>query len=333
MAPLQNPQISSEIGDEPPHGAEVLRFRPKTSKVQIALRSQGKIWTPEFVQLRLVEAYDVLRRSPMRIGPKGAGNCWMQVVDIMEIDESLVRNARVDIEAHRRLKALRAEIEGIRAAKEQQQRERSDRAARNPAPTSVEVAKADEALHWCVRYLKKEPMQADALQLWAVCGAWSHSVAKALRDRMEQAQKLIQAHESYDDDDRREEQRRTDRHDKNIQAALRKRVVDIAPVVEVRQSAEDAAREARRAEVLAKVAAWANERLGGARDAAHADAIRANAQIKAEREVKAEAPLRKVKPADVMPGKCFTRTWLDAQRRLGAAAIAAGLNRDRVEVR
>ncbi len=294
----------------------------------------GKVWTPVLVQTRLVEGFDVLRRQPASIGPRGYAGYWPQMLDTLEIDPQLAAAARVDIEAFKELKARRLEIEGIKEARADQQREAANRNALSPRPTPIETSMAEEALGWPLRYLQDEPMQADALLLWSWCGAHDYSMARALRERVERAEELIQqryASGSFDVcDDRHEEKRREEQHDKRVAKELNERGKAVAPKVERRRSEEF---ERLQADIVAQAVGWANERLGSARDQQHADAIKANAAIGARRDIEAGAKKIRVRPQDVLPGKVFSRSWLDVMRHVGAAAIAAALTKDGVEVR
>lgn len=297
-----------------------------------------KAWSAVLVQVRMVEAFSVLARTPMKIGPRKLGNAWMATVDALEIEPDLVKAARVDIEAHHRLAALRAEMEGIRAAREQHQREQANRDATRPRPTAVEVALADEALHWPMKYLRHSPLHCDALQLWASASAWNFSMARMLRERAEMADSLVQQAISAAEDDGRNhrayEASLEERRDEIIEGRIRERVVDVDPKVERRQIDEDAKRAALRAEVMAKTIAWANDRIARARDPAHVAAIKGNARIRVNREMeRADAKPARVKREDVMPGRCFTKMVLNKHRKEAAAQIARALNKDRVEVR
>ncbi len=300
---------------------------------QLSVSPARQIWTSQRVFVRMVEMFDVLRRTPMRIGPKAYGSIWPTMADVLEVERDLIERAHVDYQAARILQARRRELEGIAEARLKQQREQADRLANRPVPAARETSMAEEAMWWPVRYLADRPLLADALNLWAFCSAYDFSMAGALRDRIETAQTLIRLQDSYDAEGRRDEQRREDRQDETIAAALRTRVVAVTPIVERRQSDEAYAKAALRAEIVAKAIAWANERLGTARDVSHAEAIKANAKIKVQREVKAAAAAARVRPEDVLPGRVFTRRCLDVSRKEAAAAIAAALSRDNVEVR
>jgi hypothetical protein len=142
------------------------------------------VWTPAQVQLRLVDAFGVLRRSPMMIGPHGYKTAWPAIVQEMP--------ALAELEEWTR---LRAEWE----------KEVEDRADR---PTSVEIEMAEEALGWGMRYLRDAPLLSDALHLYALCTAFRLNMARLLRKRCLRAAVLIKRRQK--DENRTRAARRLD---------------------------------------------------------------------------------------------------------------------------
>jgi hypothetical protein len=276
-------------------------------------------WTPERVQARLIEAYDVLRRLPGRLGPKAHGNAWPEFRSVAVYDEHELRDLlALDRMAYR---AAVAENEEVRQARVADQRAKADKPK---APEADEVSRAQEALGWALSHLRDAPLQADALGLWCLCTASCGNLEAILRQRRQIADDLVE--------DRRKEIRAEEKRDRAIMAELRKRTQRVDPLVERRQAAETEAMAALRQEVIAKAIAWANERLAGVLEPERAEAIKENARIKAERDLAAAKPERVTRQM-VWPGKNFTRRALDKHRKAGAAALAKALDREGIEVR
>jgi hypothetical protein len=124
-------------------------------------------WTPAQVQIRLVSAFGVLRRTSMTIGPKAFGSNWPAIVQETP--------ALAELEEWTRL----------RAEWEKDVEDRADR------PTSIEIEMAEEALGWGLRYLRDAPLLSDALHLHALCTAFRLNMAKLLRKRCLRAAVLI----------------------------------------------------------------------------------------------------------------------------------------------
>lgn len=148
-------------------------------------------WTPEYVVLRLVKAFDAVHRGVSRPGPKQFGSNWPSIVqnfeelvDWEEFDRSIAEGR--SWKAQRLVSDARREIEDqrIRDAEEAE-----DRPAR---PNSLDIDKADEAILWCARYLGADPLRADALQLHAFCIARNLKTAKVLRRRAVKADLLLE---------------------------------------------------------------------------------------------------------------------------------------------
>ena len=188
---------------------------------------------------------------------------------------------------------------------------------RRPQPTLDEYSRAEEALFWCFEYLQRYPMQADGLQLYCWCRAYGVSIARMLGARREVADRRIE-----------------EVTDNEIAASLHERNKVISPKVAVRQKTEEAMRKERRTALAREVAKWANARLAHAREPQQRANIKANAKIRFEREIKRlDAAAIRVTRQDVMPGRVFTKRWLDVCRKQAAARISDELNKARVRVR
>ena len=228
-------------------------------------------WTPEYIQERLLRAFDVLKRMPGRVGPSSTSHAWPAM--IREFHELVDRQTREQME--------KDAAEVIRKKGER--------------PSATEIQLADEALAWCARYLANDPCLADALQLWAFATA----------------------------------------RDLNMAKILRRRCIIVDAIRDRRQKDHDAEVERQRAAVIAEATQWANERLAEPVDGERFARIRANATIRAERELKRLGIQKRIKirRQDVMPGKTFNDGSLRNWRIEGAKILAEKLNRDRVVVR
>lgn len=241
-------------------------------------------WTPEHVQVRLVEAFDILSRSGIRVGPGRIGNGWPAMV-------------------HEFADLVDAQARAI-AEKERQQ----SRAAR---PTSDELSRMNEALAWPMAFLDGRPLQSDALMLWAYATALGRDMAAMLHQRKKRAMKLVEE-------------------------AMRRH--NAAPHVvdgEVKDTRDPLVLQAyaRRVEIAREITAITNAALAKADRTTHG-AIRAQAQAAFKARCREEGcmPLS-LQPHEAMPGRCLSRTNLDRQRKIAAAAVAAGLRRQGVAVR
>lgn len=125
-------------------------------------------WTPEAVGRRMVESYDVLRRTPMRIWPSGFGSSMPE----------FFRDAP-DL----------GELQMWLDAREEWERRVTRRAN---APTAEEVSRSEEAIHWCARYLADQPLVADAISLWAACLGLRRSLRRAIRERCIRADAMLE---------------------------------------------------------------------------------------------------------------------------------------------
>lgn len=119
------------------------------------------IWTPEHVQARMIEAFDVLLRSGVTVGPSRKSGFWPPVVH--EFSDLIDQQAREDAEARGRIVRSR--------------------------PTSDEASRMEESLAWPMRYLT-DPLHGDALTLFALCKATDRNIAPILHHRKIAAMKI-----------------------------------------------------------------------------------------------------------------------------------------------
>jgi len=242
-------------------------------------------WTPEHVQARLVEAFDILARSGTRVGPRQHANGWPAMV-------------------HEFADLVDAQARAI-AEKEKQQ----ERAAR---PTADELSRMNEALTWPLRHLDGRPLQSDALMLWAYATALGRDMSAMLHARKKRATALA------------EEMAR--RHNAPPH---------IDPDGVVKDTRDPTLLEAyrRRAVIAREVADLANAEMAKASLTKHAEIrVQARAAFMARCRDAGCLPLL-LQPHEAMPGRCLSRTNLDRQRKVAAAAVAAGLRRQGVAVR
>lgn len=248
-------------------------------------------WTPELVEERLVAAFDVMARTPGRIGPRPPGSAWPEYWR--------ERPALVELEAWRKI-AAEASAAVMRRA---------------TIPSSAEAQRAAEALAWCLRYLGDKPTLSDALQLRAFCLASGRDLDKALLARRKKADALV---------DRREPG--VDRRPKVDLAVAREAAALIAITANAMiERAEQRLRRAKDAKAIGKA-----HKLK--RDATAYAAKRLRKELRRKGAIQAP-PAPKTKRSDVMPGMCFSRSYLDQKRKEAAALIAAALNREGKPVR
>lgn len=228
-------------------------------------------WTPEHVQTRMVEAFDILLRSGTRVGPRSHGNGWPAMI-------------------HEFADLVDAQARAI-AEKEKQQ-------ARAARPTADELSRMNEALAWPMAHLDGRPLQADALMLWAYATAAGRDMAAMLHHRKKKAAAIAE-----------EMARRRNAlpHGRGETGAGDTR------------SLADQWRAALRVQIVREVAATV-------------PAAEAQAELRRRLAAANCLPYR-FKPHEAVPGRCLSRTNLDRQRKIGAAAIAAGLHRGGVAVR
>ena len=236
-------------------------------------------WTPEHVGKRLTEAFDVLSRYSVRVGPKKYGNGWPAMIH--EFSDMVDAQAR----------AL--------ADKERQQ-------AITSRPTSDEVSRMDEALRWSMNYLADLPMPADALMLWAYAKALHRDMDGMLHQRKKRAMALA--------------------------SGMMKRA-NADPHHGDCRSLADQWRAALRRQLAREVMDALNAKLAEIPKDEHEAAIKsAHEDMKARCKTANCLPYR-FRPRDAMPNRVMTRTWLDHNRKIAAAAIAKGLRRAAVPVR
>jgi hypothetical protein len=119
-------------------------------------------WDSGWVATRMVRAFEVLQTMPGKIGPPAYGTCWPAI--LREFSDFLEESVRM----HRA-----GEVLAIRHRY-----------------SAAEVALADEALGWPLRFLHAYPRRADALQLWAMARARRRSLRRLLRQRSERARRV-----------------------------------------------------------------------------------------------------------------------------------------------
>lgn len=121
-------------------------------------------WNAGHVAYRMINAFQVLRSLPGRVGPQMYGSSWPVMLQEFEdlVDEQAMANARLEFMKSR------------------------------PRWSADEIERADEALAWPVRYLADYPMRADALGVWAMGKAAGLSVSRLLRGRAQRAAQAAQ---------------------------------------------------------------------------------------------------------------------------------------------
>lgn len=122
-------------------------------------------WTPEHVQNRMVEAFDILARSGTRVGPRQHANGWPAMIH--EFSDLVDAQARA-------------------LAEKERQHERGAR------PTAEELSRMNEALKWPMIHLEGKPLQADALMLWAYATALGRDMSAMLHQRKKRATALAE---------------------------------------------------------------------------------------------------------------------------------------------
>lgn len=259
------------------------------------------LWTPEMVVDRLIEAFDVLARTPLRIGPQSYGSAWPEMRMIADDQDfydlsKLKKMDRAVYEAamRRRIEALAVEV---RTAAQHEE------ADRPPAPSAQETSRAEEALRWPWLYLRDHPLEADGLQLYCRCSAIHLSVSAALRQRCVTADGVVE--------DREAAKIFEERRDKSIQKEVRSRV----------EKADLRAR-ARQVEIDAIGRESAEEAIDAImRTVEEVETTHSGLKQEGQKTVK-------VRRQDVMPNKVLTRRALDSARKSGAQRIAKSLNKE-----
>lgn len=170
-----------------------IEVEPDDLRVLAAAYADGdipKVWTAAHAANRLVEAFDVLKRTPGRWGPKMFGNGWPQIVrDFAE----LIDQDKLD-EAIRTGQARTAEslFEMLEDETQAILRGDADAELRRPKlPEPDEASRADEALSWGMEHMQGASLQAHALHFWAACTAFNWKAAPILRKRAVAADAMI----------------------------------------------------------------------------------------------------------------------------------------------
>lgn len=113
------------------------------------------IWTPEHVLIRMVDAYEVLSRTPARIYPQAFGNAWPTIL-LNEME--------------------RRDLERVQEKEDALQRQLA-------RPSSHDLSRMQEALAWPMLHLGDFPLMADAVTLYAFAKATGRDLAPVLRRR------------------------------------------------------------------------------------------------------------------------------------------------------
>ncbi|PZR88371.1 MAG: hypothetical protein DI537_23830 [Stutzerimonas stutzeri] len=223
------------------------------------------VWTPEHVQVRLVEAFKLARREP-RVGPRQHANGWPEYL--------------------REFGDLTDQIED------------EELAFRRSRPSAVEMSRMTEALAWPSQFLADRLLASDALMFWALASATGRDMAEMLHRRKKRAQALA------------DEMAR--RRNAPPWGAGEHGAGDC-------RSLADQWRAALRLQIVREVAATI-------------PADRAQAELRRRLDAANCMPYR-FKAHEARPGRVLSRTNLDRQRKIAAAAVAAGLRRQGVAVR
>ena len=242
-----------------------------------------RAWTHDYVLLRVSLGLKVIVLTNGRPGPKSYGSMWPAVLreapPLAELEQWLELRREFEASIH----------------------------ARNERPSRNEIALADEAIEWPLRYLAGAPLQRDAVWLTALCDGLNLKLEKLLRRRRHAADLMV-------------EQRKQE-------------APDIIRIYE--DDADDVAR---------KVAKWANCAIADIKGNEHDKRrerqaiarIRQGARILFKREIKKLKAIERVvhvRRSDVMPGKLFNQSRVYVHRIAGVEAILAGLEADGVKVR
>ncbi len=111
-------------------------------------RAVPEQWTMEYVALRIIEAFEVLRQLPStRLKPKEYGNGW----------PAIVRDFKDAVGSE----STRAEREEVQKAWER---------AHHRVPADA-ISRMEATLSWPVKYLRGSPDHSKALLTWCVCKA------------------------------------------------------------------------------------------------------------------------------------------------------------------
>lgn len=142
--PDNSPACPDEGGDLPGLLGTVDALRISAARVPQEEDGPPACWTPEWVLARMVEAYTLLARTPLKTRPGLAKGFWPDTFpDAAELWDP-------ELFVLRRKRFFDATL---------------DDAA--DAPTHGQASRMDEALAWPMLYLKGRPLEADALTLYA----------------------------------------------------------------------------------------------------------------------------------------------------------------------
>jgi hypothetical protein len=275
-----------------------------------------RFWTPEVVAARMVEAYEVLARRSVIVGPKEFGCMWPAVLQ----DPPALAELPLWL-------AIRKEWEaGVAAAANR--------------PSSLEIDRSNEALSWCAEQLTADPRLADALSFWAFCRAVGIPLRKALHRRKSRAERLASARGigrgrrgATPVDERAREAARAIVTTANIMIAQAQ--TKLTEALKAAKTPRRAKENRERYQARIRRAARAAQRAREQRRDALQLARRRFAK-EAQRRGLVEFPDAATVAAafeEVMPGRVLTYRALSTCRKQGAAAIAAALNRRGVPVR
>jgi len=234
------------------------------------------MWTHDHVLWRVGLGLKVLVLTAGRPGPRSFGSPWPAVLreapPLAELEQWIELRREFEAAIH----------------------------ARNERPSRYEIALADEAIEWPLKYLAAVPLQRDAVWLTALCVGLNLKLEKLLRRRRIEADRMVA-----------------------------RRSAEAPDIVRIYEDDAQAA--------AAKVANWANEAIAAKpKDAARARRIRQGARILFKREIFAAGAIERitvVKRGDVMPGKLFNQSRVHYHRISGVGTILAGLEADGVKPR
>lgn len=176
--------------------------------------------------------------------------------------------------------------------------EKEKQQARSGRPTADELSRMNEALAWPMAYLEGRPLQSDALMLWAYATALGRDMSQMLHQRSKRATALAEEMMA--------------RRNALPWGAGETGAGDT-------RSIADQWRAALRMQIVREVSATV-------------PAAQAQAELRRRLEAAKCLPYR-FKPHEAVPGRCLSRSTLDRQRKIAAAAVAAGLRRNGVAVR
>lgn len=155
-------------------------------------------WTPEAVLARLVEAYRVLHRTPMAIGPKkGAQGFWPGVVMTWEdlVDDAEKDRLRELYAAYHEAPdweaAVRRSKDGTYAQISIDRAADAKRKSRFAELTAAHYSRAEEAMRWPAVYLAAQPLLADAISTFSACRGLGLSLDAHMKERRRAADELI----------------------------------------------------------------------------------------------------------------------------------------------